>query len=147
MTAVTFGATVVGAREVSLGLHAAAGATQARLRALVAHYSMVLSSRVKARASGRPGPNTVTGDYRRSISWAVTQQGTAVVGAVGTNKPQGRRLEFGFHGVDAIGRYYDQPPYPHFGPAFDQTEPEFVRAVEDLAGNVLEALFVHGRIL
>jgi hypothetical protein len=28
--------------------------------------------------------------------------------------PYARRIELGFHGVDSIGRSYNQPPYPYF---------------------------------
>lgn len=93
---------------------------------LVDFHARRLQTRVRANASGRPGPNIVTGDYRRSIS--VVKEGPTSA-LVGTNRPQGRRLEFGFYGVDAIGRTYNQPPYPHFQPAIDQTRPEFVSAV------------------
>jgi hypothetical protein len=50
---------------------------------------------------------------------------------VGTNKPQGRRLEFGFVGEDSLGRSYDQAPLPHFGPALDDEAPRFEQAVKD----------------
>lgn len=105
-----------------------------RLSKVVRHHGRLAQTRVKARASGRPGPNAPTGDYRRSIDYRmVSSAGGIFVAAVGTNSPQGRRLEFGFTGVDSLGRYYDQPPYPHFGPALDETEPGFVEALGDAA--------------
>jgi len=30
--------------------------------------------------------------------------------------PYARRIEFGFHGTDVLGRKYNQPPYPYFYP-------------------------------
>ncbi|MFI1177014.1 hypothetical protein [Streptomyces melanogenes] len=57
-----------------------------------------------------------------------------ITGKVGTSAPQARRLEFGFVGVDSLGRRYAQRPYPHLGPAVEQAGPRLVqelgRAVE-----------------
>jgi hypothetical protein len=36
------------------------------------------------------------------------------------------RLEFGFVGVDSIGRHYNQPPFPHFRPAEDEVAPIYI---------------------
>lgn len=85
-----------------------------------------------AKASGRPGPNVQTGDYRRSIGIQFYEGGGQFSAMVGTNLPQGRRLEFGFHGVDSLGRAYNQQPLPHFGPALDETETPFVAAVSTM---------------
>lgn len=93
--------------------------------AIVATETLLLQSRVKGKASGRPGPNAPTGDYRRSISPQVRQKGALTEGEVGTNRPQGNRLEFGFHGTDSLGRHYSQPSFPHFGPALDETDGPF----------------------
>jgi hypothetical protein len=100
--------------------------------ALVSFYGQLLNTQIKARASGRPGPNAPTGDYRRSWVHTVTREGGTTTSTNGTNKPQGRRLEFGFTGVDSLGRSYDQPPYPHVGPAYDEVGPKFVDAVQKL---------------
>jgi hypothetical protein len=103
---------------------------------LTAKYGALLLTKVRANASGRPGPRAITGDYRRS--WTLRLQSGAagervepgtVSAVVGTNRPQARRLEFGFVGVDALGRHYDQPPYPHAAPALDAVGPEFGAAV------------------
>lgn len=103
-----------------------------KVRSSLIHRGQLLRTRVMAHASGRPGPNVVTGDYRRSIA---VQSGGSIMSpwvAVGTNSPQGRRLEMGYTGVDELGRHYNQPPYPHFGPALDETEPGLIRDLEDL---------------
>lgn len=86
-------------------------------------------TKVKANASGRPGPRAPTGDYRRS--WNMQNGGGALTPwvEVGTNAAQGRRLEFGFVGTDALGRDYNQPPYPHAGPAADAVIPEYTAAL------------------
>lgn len=99
-------------------------------------FTAVLQRQVVANASGRPGPNAVTGDYRRSINRLTTKYATGSIGRVGTNKPQARRLEFGFVGTDSLGRTYDQPPYPHFGPALDEVAPLYEAAVALVPGAV-----------
>ena len=103
--------------------------------AVVHMFGVMLQTQVKANASGRPGPQAPTGDYRRSIGLQFSRDGGTVRASVGTNRPQGRRLEFGFTGVDAAGRHYNQPPFPHFGPAVDKIAPEFHAAVARLATN------------
>lgn len=112
--------------RVAMELGQAAAGINGKVSRVVRHHSMLLQNRVKANASGRPGPRVVTGDYRRSIDRRVDRSGPATVGYVGTNEPQGRRLEFGFTGVDSLGRFFDQPPYPHFGPSFDDTVDGFL---------------------
>lgn len=86
------------------------------------HVGEVGRGLIRGNASGRPGPNIITGQY-----WASWQSVTRAIpyGAqctLGTDRPQGRRLEFGFTGIDSIGRYYDQPPFPHVGPAIPLIE-------------------------
>ena len=75
---------------------------------------------VQGKASGRPGPRVVTGNYRRSIVGDFERSGDDILGQIGTNQPQGPRLEFGFYGTDVLGRNYNQPPYPHFLPALPE---------------------------
>lgn len=75
------------------------------------------TSIVRGNASGRPGPRVITGDFRRSITHDAERRGLQVLAQIGTNKPQGARLEFGFNGVDSLGRRYNQPPFPYLGPS------------------------------
>lgn len=75
----------------------------------------LLESRIKANASGRPGPNVITGAYRRS--WSHRGVAGELRVDVYTNAPQGRRLEQGFVGRDSLGRIYNQPAFPHVEPA------------------------------
>ena len=87
------------------------------------HVGVTGVARIRANASGRPGPNIVTGQYR--ASWRAVTSGIPY-GAectIGTNAPQGRRLEFGFWDMtDSIGRHFFQPPFPHVQPALGHIE-------------------------
>lgn len=123
------------ARLVGASFARQAATTDTRIAGVVRHHGRLLQTRVRGRASGRPGPRVVTGDYRRSIDFRMSSEVSLGmhVAQVGTNNPQGRRLEMGFTGVDSLGRYYDQPPYPHFGPALDDTTPDFLSALADEA--------------
>lgn len=113
------------------------GRVNAQIGLITAQYGQLLRTRVRARASGRPGPRRRTGDYRRSINAEAAQIAPGVWQAsVGTSAPQGRRLEQGFAGADSLGRVYHQPPYPHFGPALDETEPQYLAALGKLADSL-----------
>ncbi|MET8956711.1 HK97 gp10 family phage protein [Streptomyces sp. NPDC004129] len=100
---------------------------------VVRHYAMLLETQIKANASGRPGPNVITGDYRRSWTHELFVTGDVVSAVVGTNKPQARRLEYGYIGPDSLGRIFDQPPYPHVGPAVETVRPQFFEALGQVA--------------
>lgn len=96
-------------------------------RTLNRHASK-LRTEIVRRASGRPGPRQQTGRYVSSIQ---TRRGrgsadTQSVYAY-TNHPAAHRLEYGFVGMDRLGRMYNQPPYPHFRPAIDATQEELIR--------------------
>ena len=114
------------ASQIAAQLDRRAVAVLPQVTGVVAHYAMLLETRIKALASGRPGPNAPTGDYRRSWTHEVVTDGLTVTATVGTNKPQGRRLEYGFVGADSLGRIYNQPPFPHVGPAVEEIAPLFV---------------------
>ncbi|MCX4761912.1 HK97 gp10 family phage protein [Streptomyces sp. NBC_01275] len=120
--------------QIAAQLEARAARTLPEVTAMVQHYAMLLETRIKAKASGRPGPNAPTGDYRRSWTHEVSTDGYSVTAVVGTNKPQSRRLEYGFVGADTLGRVYNQPPYPHVGPAVEEIRPLFIVALGDTIG-------------
>lgn len=109
------------------------GTVDAKVRAVVRHHGLLLQTKVKAHASkprtGPPGPRIQTGNYNRSISLQMSGNAYISTATVGTNAPQGRRLEFGFVGEDSLGRHYNQPPYPHFRPALDEVGPLFEAAL------------------
>lgn len=84
----------------------------------VRHTGVLGAARIRGFASGRPGPNVITDDYRGS--WKPDDTRRLPHGAtctLGTDRVQGPRLEWGFVGIDAIGRHYNQPPFPHVQPA------------------------------
>ncbi|MCI3279092.1 hypothetical protein [Streptomyces cylindrosporus] len=84
----------------------------------VKHTATVGAARIRGNASGRPGPNVISGDYRNSWQPApVVPLPYGAMCTIGTDRPQGRRLEWGFVGTDSLGRSYDQPPFPHVEPA------------------------------
>ncbi|MFJ1900535.1 HK97 gp10 family phage protein [Streptomyces sp. NPDC088115] len=85
----------------------------------VKHAGEVGRARIRGNASGRPGPNVITGAYRNSWETQACRLPYGAQCTIGTNAPQGRRLEFGFVGPDSLGRVYNQPPFAHVGPAID----------------------------
>jgi hypothetical protein len=93
-------------------------------RAAVAEAGALLEKTAKQNASGRPGPNVVTGTLRRSIRtapiepWGVRGWQTNVSPTV----VYGRRVELGFRGADARGRHFNQRGYPYMGPAVRSTK-------------------------
>lgn len=88
---------------------------------------------IRFNASGRPGPNIITGDY--FDSWGPAQPFAVPDGGgatLGTTEPQGRRLEFGFWDMtDSIGRHFFQPPYPHVEPAVNELSDDYPEAFKD----------------
>lgn len=131
----TFGARVTGEQEAIAGLGAYGRAVHAGVQRAALTTGLLLQTVIQANASlpasGPPGPRAITGDYR--ASWGVEPDlslGPDQVGAiVGTNKPQARRLEYGFVGADALGRHYNQRPYPHVQPALDAVRPQFQQSM------------------
>lgn len=122
---------ITGADRIRNEWNLGAATLPSRERALVRTYGALYQTRVRGRASGRPGPRAVTGDYRRSISLEMRSLPDGRSAAiVGTNRPQGPRLEFGFTGTDSLGRSYAQPPYPHFGPPLQRTVDELSYALQ-----------------
>jgi hypothetical protein len=98
----------------------------------VQQQARLLRALIMENASGRPGPNVISGDYRGSWKrepFPVLDGGGA---DVGTNEPQGRRLEYGFMNMyDALGRFYRQPPFPHVEPAVSELSTQYEQAFID----------------
>lgn len=123
---------ITGAHEAAAAIGGLGVRVHAGIPPLVAHYGQLYQSRVRARASGRPGPRVQTGDYRRSIGLVMTTYQGAPAAIIGSSAPQARRLEYGFVGSDSLGRVYNQPPFPHFEPDIEKTAAEMEKAVERL---------------
>jgi hypothetical protein len=121
------------ANEVAADLAAAGMAAGAKAFGVTRIYGQLLLANVKRRASlprtGPPGPRIQTGNYVRSMGLRLGAPGGHPTAVAGTNAPQGRRLELGFQDTDSLGRTYDQPPYPHWGPALDEIAPLFAAAI------------------
>lgn len=66
-----------------------------------------------------------TGAYR--ASWGI-QIGSGYA-KVFTKHPAARRLEYGFAGVDSLGRLYNQPARPHVRPAIADTKEKIVESI------------------
>lgn len=120
---------VVGADLVAAELALKATTWPTTEASIVAHWGAVYQTRVRAAASGRPGPRVISGDYRRRISLEVRRTASGAVAIVGTDHPGGRRLELGFVGVDSAGRHVQAPPYSHFGPPLERTVDEMANSL------------------
>ena len=106
-------------------------AARARTRTITRHHAMLMRVRIQRNASGRPGPRVITGQYRASWDVRMSTEGGQIKAQVFSDASQAGRLEYGFVGVDSLGRHYRQPPYPHVEPAFRQTQPAFLQALAD----------------
>jgi len=86
----------------------------------------------KEHASGRPGPNIVTGQYASAFytvrhKWSVE---------IRNDSPQSKRLEHGYYGTDSLGRVYHQPPFPHIAPARAEVMVRYRENLRELPGKV-----------
>jgi hypothetical protein len=108
-----------------------------RVSTRVNYWGATLLTKVRGRASGRPGPRFITGDYRRSWTGQPTRSGGGAAFEVGTGAVQGPRLEYGFSGTDSLGRNYNQPPFPHVRPATDEIQGPFEADIEATIGKLL----------
>lgn len=107
------------------------------MRKAVEDYAQTLEGEIKNRQGGGGAPQVLTGDYRGSWTHEVNQSGGTVNGVVGTNKPQARRLEYGFVGPDRLGRVFHQAPRPHVGPAIQAVTPEWEKTWTGVIENAL----------
>lgn len=133
----SFTGTVTGVSEAQLALGTIDRPLVPALHRGVTKGVLAGQTIVRGYASGRPGPRVITGNFRRSITADSAVAGTTVLGQIGSNAAQARRLEYGFYGTDVLGRNYSQPPYPSFQPAV----PEVTRVVlESVSAEVRGAL-------
>jgi hypothetical protein len=115
------------AAQVSAALDLVGARAAIRAVEVTRHHTMLLETRIKAKSP------TKSGDYRRSWQSTVTSNGSSIEGTVGTNRPQARRLEYGFVGADRLGRVYNQRPRPHLGPAWMAERPQFTADMAEIA--------------
>lgn len=94
-------------------------AVQSSVDASVVRLGAATLAQLKLRASGRPGPRRITGDYTRQMNMQADHGGNGVEVTIGGSGVQGPRLEFGFVGTDSLGRRYNQRPLPHYAPTFE----------------------------
>jgi hypothetical protein len=75
---------------------------------------------------------TGAGTYRRSIHVEkIIEEDGKYYAIVGTDLPQGPRLEWGFYDmVDSLGRHYYQLPLPHFRPPLDTEMDRYVAIMQ-----------------
>lgn len=122
-------------------LRAAAGvalpALKARTTAAVQEFAVHLVTRIQTAASGRPGPNIVSGNLYGSIQIDHNLGDADGWGAatVYTDVPYSRRLELGFYGTDSLGRTYNQQPYPYFSRAVEGSVSEFIEVMQRAVNN------------
>ncbi|WP_169165099.1 hypothetical protein [Cellulomonas taurus] len=107
---------------------------------MIARTGARVRTQVRAGASGRPGPRAPTGNYRRSISHTNGHDGAIPVSVISTNAPQAARLEYGFSGIDALGRSYNQPAYPHWRPAAEKAQEFLMAEADKLVADVISRL-------
>lgn len=81
------------------------------------------------------GATELTADFNPSEGYSDVgtgqEQATAVEVVGGTNIEYGPRLEYGYKGIDSLGRMYDQPAYPYLRPAFDTKRDAAVKEVAE----------------
>lgn len=111
---------IEGIPAVQSSLDALVLRVQTAARKTVMDGALLIEASAKRNASGRPGPNVITGTLRRSIHPSTSQPirtGPNRWGVeVAPHTVYGRRIELGFHGADSLGRIYNQPAFPYFTP-------------------------------
>lgn len=120
----------IGGEAVAAAALVSLPALQSRVSAAVSVFSILLAERIQTAASGRPGPNIVSGNLYGSISVDHDDGGGWGGATVGTDVPYGPRLEYGFYGTDSLGRNYNQPPYPFFSRAVEGSTGEFISLLQ-----------------
>ena len=68
-----------------------------------------------------------TSRLRQSIIGEARTRGKVIIGEVGTDMPYGPRLEYGFSGVDRLGRRYNMAARPWLRPSFEKALPAVKR--------------------
>lgn len=114
-----------GIKEFEAAITAIVSAAEKATGDAVAEAAHLVEAKAKSNASGRPGPNVVTGTLRRSIYVEGPKSvGMGYSAKVGPSVIYARRIELGYQGTDSLGRHYDQPAYPFLKPGLDAARDE-----------------------
>lgn len=97
-------------------------------RTITRHFGALVQADVRARARNLFDVSS----YDRTIELRMTGKRYNPAAIVTSTAPQAHRLEFGFVGVDALGRSYHQPPRPHFRPALAKYAGQYRQSIEAL---------------
>lgn len=112
------------------GMEASALTMVDRALAVTATYAEEAKGLIEARAP------KATGEFAGSFGVETGIWRGHPSSEVGTNDPQGFRLELGFHGTDKTGRRISQSPRPTVGPVADALAEPFWTSLESLAEEV-----------
>lgn len=126
------GAKLTGGSKVQANIRALESRMRATQKAAVREGGRVVVRKAK-QSLDSPGypPVTKTGHLKRNTKiLGVEDRGHDVVCYVGSTPVYAPRLEFGFTGVDSLGRAYNQPPYPYLRPALGLNQKEIQTAMQ-----------------
>lgn len=129
----TDGTRVVGAAELGAEFQVRGAWSRQKSLSIAIAAGKALVEAATQNARGRPGPEEVTGDYIDSFYYEVVDDVETASVYAGTDEPYAMRLEYGFVGIDSLGRDYHQPPFPHWGPAADEVEPMYEESLIQMA--------------
>jgi HK97 gp10 family phage protein len=110
-------------RAVARSLANADKATARKAQAVVRSSALAIERGAKLRAP------VDTGALRSSINTTLAAGAASISAEVGPEVSYGIFLEYGT---------WRMPPQPYLGPAFDEVEPSFIAAIEDLGGQALD---------
>ncbi len=63
-----------------------------------------------------------TGRLRESIDYQVMEDALQITWIIAPHTEYADRIEFGFHGVDSLGRYYNQGPQSYMRAGWDESQ-------------------------
>jgi len=92
----------------------------------------ILGTKYQGKHVSGDQPHIRTGTLARSIAVHETRQmgPGRWMSKTGPTAAYGRRVELGFRGKDALGRNYNQQPYPYMAPGFRESREELTAMYE-----------------
>jgi hypothetical protein len=142
MALLSLSAAVTGQASIAAAIQAKIAAARAALKTSVASATDLFVEEAKAVVHVESGElrdgihaqsTTDTDQVQTMVATSVEPAGNQN----GFDPPYARRLEYGFVGVDSLGRHYHQPAYPYMRPAWDTQQDA---AMEAIANALSEAL-------